>query len=124
MNVRTIANTLGEWGATAVADATQAKVDLNNIDPDGIYLIENPSGYYEVTIGAWLGTDWSLWGEEDLLRKANARGGFGPAVCPRNPKEAIDNTAAEAVKTQKIVREGQLIIVRDGKEYNVLGTQL
>lgn len=124
VNVRTIANTLGEWGATAVADATQAKVDLNNIDPDGIYLIENPSGYYEVTIGAWLGTDWSLWGEEDLLRKANARGGFGPAVCPRNPKEAIDNTAAEAVKTQKIVREGQLIIVRDGKEYNVLGTQL
>jgi len=35
--------------------------------------------------------------------------------------EAIDNAKA-AVKAQKVIRDGQLIIIRDGKELNVLGT--
>ncbi len=37
---------------------------------------------------------------------------------------AISNTAAEAVKVQKVIRNGQVVILRDGKEYNVLGAQL
>ncbi len=41
-------------------------------------------------------------------------------VLPDAP-EAIDNTKA-AVKAQKMIRDGQLIIIRDGKELNVLGT--
>ena len=41
-------------------------------------------------------------------------------VLPDAP-EAIDNTTA-AVKAQKVILDGQLIIIRDGKELNVLGT--
>ena len=61
-------------------------------------------------------------GKTYTLRKANARGGFGlPAG---NDPQGVENTAAEAVKVQKIVRDGQVIIVRDGKTYNVLGAEL
>ena len=116
--------TLGNWSANAASDATQAIVDLNNIDPDAIYMIENPSGYYELLPGSGLGTDWSEWNETDLLRKANGRGGFGPAECPRNPKQGIDNTEVSNSKVTKTVRDGQLIIIRDNKEYNVYGLVL
>jgi hypothetical protein len=37
--------------------------------------------------------------------------------------EAIDNTNA-AVKAVKVIRNGQVVIVRDGKMYNVLGAEL
>jgi len=120
----TMENTLGAWASTAAEDATQAIVDLNNIDPDAIYMIENPNGYCEVLVGSQVGNSWSDWNEEDLLRKANGRGGFGPAECPRNPKQGIEHTNAENGKVQKFFRDGQLIIVRDNKEYNVLGAQL
>ena len=33
----------------------------------------------------------------------------------------IDNTAIEAAQTQKIVRDGQVLIIRDGKTYNMMG---
>jgi hypothetical protein len=36
----------------------------------------------------------------------------------------VDNTAAEAVKTVKVICNGQIIIVRDGREYNALGAEL
>ena len=120
----TMENTLGEWAATAKAEAEQAIVDLNNIDPEAIYMIENPNGYCEVLVGSQVGNSWSDWNEEDLLRKANGRGGFGPAVCPRNPQQGIEHTNAENGKVKKIFRDGQVIIVRDGKEYNVLGAEL
>ena len=116
--------TLGDWSATAAADATQAIVDLNNIDPEAIYMIENPNGYCEVLVGSQVGNSWSDWNEEDLLRKANGRGGFGPAVCPRNPQQGIEHTNAENGKVQKFFRDGQVIIVRDGREYTILGTEL
>ena len=37
--------------------------------------------------------------------------------------EAIDNTEA-GVKAVKVLRDGQVIIVRDGKEFNILGNEL
>ena len=56
------------------------------------------------------------------IRKANGRGGFGlPAG---TDPQGVDNTAAEGVKVQKIIRDGQVIIVRDNREYTVFGTQL
>lgn len=122
--IYTMDYTLGDWTATAAADATQAIVDLNNIDPEAIYMIENPNGYCEVLVGSQVGNSWSDWNEEDLLRKANGRGGFGPAVCPRNPQQGIEHTNAENGKVQKFFRDGQVIIVRDGREYTILGTEL
>ena len=122
--VYTMDYTLGGWSSTAKADAAQAEVDLNNIDAECIYLIETKGGYYDMLPGSWLGTDWSQWGENDLLRKANGRGGFGPAVCPRNPGEGIESVQQSAARVQKFFRDGQVVIVRDNKEYNVLGAEL
>lgn len=42
--------------------------------------------------------------------------------CSTTPT-AVENTAVK-VQTTKIVRDGQLIIVRDGVEYNAIGTKL
>lgn len=40
-------------------------------------------------------------------------------------QEGIENaTAAEAVKAVKVIRNGQVVIVRDGREFNVLGAEL
>ncbi|MBQ7648118.1 MAG: hypothetical protein IJS92_03460 [Paludibacteraceae bacterium] len=36
---------------------------------------------------------------------------------------AVDNTEA-AVKTVKVVRDGQVLILRDGKIFNLMGTEL
>lgn len=33
----------------------------------------------------------------------------------------VDNTAAEAAVTEKVVRNGQVLIIRDGKTYNTMG---
>lgn len=37
---------------------------------------------------------------------------------------AIDNTKADGAKAQKVLRDGQLVIIKNGAEYNALGTQL
>lgn len=39
-------------------------------------------------------------------------------------KTAIENTSVEAVKAKKVIRDGQLVIIKNNVEYNALGTQL
>ncbi len=41
-----------------------------------------------------------------------------------NPPTGIDNTAADQQNATKIMRNGQIIILRNGQEYNILGSQL
>ena len=36
----------------------------------------------------------------------------------------VDNVCNRPEETQKIITEGQVIIIRDGVRYNVLGTKL
>ena len=43
------------------------------------------------------------------------------AVYEKNPDEAIDEINAENVVSQKVIRNGQLLILRNGKVVNVLG---
>ena len=119
----TMEYTLGEWAATAKTDATQAVVETTGeYEPEGIYLLEPmEGGQCALTTGADLNSEPIIPGL--IIRKANARGGFGlPAG--EDPKESIENTKAENTKVQKIFRDGQVVIVRDGKEYNVLGAEL
>ena len=121
----TVASTLGEWGATAVADAEQAECEeeASNYEADGIYLVEADGAFAAIIRGSEFMTNFALYdGVNYTVRKANARGGFGlPAG---GAPQGIENTAAKAAKATKIIRNGQVIIVRDGKEYNVLGAQL
>lgn len=125
VNVRTIANTLGEWGATAVADATQAVCEPTaaEFEPNGIYLVEANGEFQAIIRGSEFMDRFALYdGVTYTVRKANTRGGFGlPAG---EEPQGISNTAAEAVKVQKIIRNGQVIILRDNKAYNIIGAEL
>ena len=118
----TIVYTLGDWAATAQADAKQAVCDLKNIEAEGIYLVEALNGNPTLYTGADLKDEIFPDDSGITVRKANARGGFGKAV------KYGDDTATEAVSDQqsaasiqKVMRDGQLIIIRDGMQYNTIG---
>lgn len=60
--------------------------------------------------------------ETDVIRAANARGGFGPKATINAPT-AIEKTEA-AAKATKMMVNGQVVILKNGVQYNVLGTRL
>ena len=119
----TMAYTLGDWAETASAEATQAVCDLENIDAAAIYLVEAPNGNAELMTGAQLSEAVFPEGSGITVRKANARGGFGPKAGESDP-QGVENISDCGCKVEKIIRNGQVVIVRDGKEYNMLGAEM
>ena len=123
---RTMEWTLGNWAATAAADAKQVVCDLNNIDAEGIYLVENEGQFIAIYTGAELQEE--VLGEGATVRKANARGGFGwkAGEEPVDPTEGCEQVKSEElrVRSGKILRDGRVIIVRDGRMYDILGNEL
>lgn len=121
--VYTMEYTLGSWATTAANDAKQAVCDLENIEDDAVYLVEAPNGNAELMLGSKLKGEVFPEDSGITVRKANARGGFGlPAG---EEPQGVENTAsASNEQVKKMIRDGQVVIVRDGKEFNVLGTQL
>lgn len=146
----TMGYTLGAWANTAAADATQIRKNVFfndgvlswNASEVGLYLVYIHSVPYCFTTETSIDVtkvDLSYikdlyeyyFGNRDMeytadyyVRFINARGGLGPAIHYWDNPEGIDNTAAEAQKVQKIIRDGQVVIVRDNKEYNLLGTEI
>ena len=138
--------TLGNWSATAAKDAEQVRKNVFfedgvlswNASEVGIYLVYIHSVPYCITTETSIdvtSVDWRAlyeqYGMGDLMptadyyvRFANGRGGFGPAIHYWDNPESITNTEVSNSKVTKTVRDGQLIIIRDNKEYNVLGAQL
>jgi len=116
----TMESTLGAWASTAAEDALQAVCDLENIDPEGIYLIEYGGSDCEIQKGS---TFSPVVGIPFTVRKANARGGFGLKAGEEQPS-GVEQTEANNSQITKIVRDGQVVIVRDHKEYTVLGHEL
>ena len=50
---------------------------------------------------------------------------FGSLVpLDETPTNAVDNILSSSINTQKILRNGQLLILRDGKTYTVMGQEL
>ena len=123
----TIDYTLGAWAPTAQSDAKQAICEekAEDFEPDAIYLAEAEGEKPILFKGSEFFDKVALYnGINYKIRKANGRGGFGlPADSkPEGLKEVGEQSSAS--KTQKIIRNGQLIIVRDGKTYNAQGAQL
>ena len=141
--------TLGNWSATAAADAKQVRKNVSfedgvlswNASEEGVYLVYLHSVPYCITTETSFDVTTLGWNDimdlydkyglgdmmptaEYYVRFGNGRGGFGPAVYPGETPESIDNTEASNSQVIKTVRDGQLIIIRDNKEYNVLGAQL
>ncbi len=119
----TMEYTLGEWAATAKADATQAVCEKQweNLEPDAIYLAEADGEFVMLLKGSEVMDKLALYdGKVYILRKANARGGFGLPADDATGVEAVSNQSS-AVSIQKVLRDGQLIIIRNGYEYNSVG---
>ena len=122
---RTKEETLGNWAATAAADATQAvcETEAAQFEADGIYLVEADGKFAAIIKGSEFMDNFALYdGVNYTVRKANARGGFGLKAGEK--PEGIEDVQRDNVQCTKIFRNGQVIIVRDGKEFNVLGAQL
>ena len=128
-----IEHTLGDWAASAQNDAKQFDLTLYEITDGGIVAL--PEGATEKTLlvernGEYVAIITSgeqLYQIENptacTVRAANGRGGFGTPVQVKETL-GIDNPAVSNSKTAKMIIDGQLIIVRDGKEYNMLGAEL
>ena len=118
----TMEYTLGDWTQTALDDARQVVCDLQNIEDEGVYLVEALNGNAELMLGSQLKNEVFSEDSGITVRKANRRGGFG-APDQQVDTEDIDNCACSQ-KAMKIIRDGQVVIVRNGKEFNVLGAEL
>ena len=145
----TMEYTLGEWSATAADEAAQVRRNVSledgvlrwNASEEGIYLVYIHSVPYCITTETSIDLNsidmekikdlYELYlGSRDIaptaeyyVRFANGRGGFGPAIHTWDNPESIDNTVCNC-KVEKIVRDGQVVIVRDGREYSVLGIEM
>jgi hypothetical protein len=114
--------TLGNWAEVAKRDATQAVCDLENIEDDAVYLVEALNGNAELMLGSKLKGEVFPEGSGITVRKANGRGGFGEKA--GEEPQGIENVQKTKVQCTKIFRDGQVVIVRDGKEYSILGTEV
>lgn len=111
---RTMEETLGDWAATAKAEAEQ--VEALPVEEEGIYLVENPDGNCFITTGEELTRADLVPGA--TIRRANARGGFGQ---PIGEPQGVEDVQQSAAGVQKVMRGGQLIIIRGGMQYNTIG---
>lgn len=110
----TMEYTLGDWAATAAEDAKQ--VEALPVVEEGIYLVENPDGNCFITTGEELTRADLVPGA--TIRRANARGGFGQPV---GEPQGVEDVQQSAAGVQKVMRGGQLIIIRGGMQYNTIG---
>lgn len=104
-----IENVLGDWAATAQAAAKQ----VTELPTEGTFLLED-------------GTITTAKPTTGKVRVANARGGFGPEIDAATGELTAINAveATEVAKDGKYLVNGQIIIVKDGKSYNVAGMSM
>jgi hypothetical protein len=131
----TMANTLGEWATTAATNATQIDGPANivltgsNLTWDAIegvnaYLVEKKTADGVVFVGLTNATTYLV---EDLeaeyiVRAANAKGGFGlPTI---KSTVGVENIQGEQAQYTKVIKDGKLFIMRDGKVYDAMGTMI
>lgn len=123
----TMSYTLGDWSATAAADATQAvcEATATEFEPNGIYLVEADGEFAAIILGSEFMDRFAVYdGVTYTVRKANARGGFGLKAGEQQPGEAVEQVSDSQATTTKILRNGQVLIQRDGRMFNMLGTEI
>lgn len=106
----------GSWNPASVAQ--QVTADPLSIDADAAYLVEDSEGAFVALVKGAALTSYI----GNYIRKANTRGGFGAKVLYATTPSALD-PIFESSNPQifKFIKDGHLIILRDGKTYTVLG---
>ncbi len=119
----TMAYTLAGWAETAVADARQveAEKEAAALEADAVYLAETEGKFVMLLKGSEFMDKLALYdGKTYTLRKANARGGFGPKA-GESGKDGLDEIQSKYGQSTKIIRDGHLLILRNDKTYNAQG---
>lgn len=119
----TVANIFGAWAPDQIAA---------QVTPDTVYIAEGGNLAWTGHASAYLvrhngnlelvtGNNCPVDANATNLsvRAANGRGGFGPACMP-GFHSALEQLKAEGT-IQKLIENGQVVIVKDGVKYNVLG---
>jgi len=123
----TVANIFGEWAPdqiAAQAEVTDAILDgctgtLHIIGNSDAYLVKQGDEMFLTDGVLPILTDVT---KETTVRAANGRGGFGAEKVARY--EAALNNVDEDAKVQKLIENGQVVILKNGVRYNTLGTVL
>lgn len=130
-----IENTLGAWAADAQAAAKQVAGPANvaltgsNLTWDAIggveaYLVEKKTAdgmlFVAITTATTIVVEDTT--AEYVVRAANAKGGFGQSKDVSLGVEEIENE--NTLRAEKRIVNGQLMIVKDGKMYNAMGTMI
>ena len=75
-----------------------------------------------------MGTEWLLCAyRDDECRYTTDDPEYAPLGCVYNEGDvinAVEGVSASTPSVQKIIKEGQLLILRDGKTYNVMGVEV
>ena len=75
-----------------------------------------------------IGTEWLLCAyRDDECRYTTDDPEYAPLGCVYNEGDvinAVEGVSASTPSVQKIIKEGQLLILRDGKTYNVMGMEV
>ena len=111
---------LGEDNWDAAAIAAQVTADPDAIEAEAAYLIEDDGAFVDIVKGSALSESH----EGKTIRQANTRGGFGAPVVYKPSETGIDEIVNRKSSNRKFIKDGQLVIIRDGVEYNVLGAPL
>ena len=117
----TMEYTLGSWAATAANDAAQVELTCTDgqwAETDATVFLVNRNGVLtmENTLPAL---------EEGMIvRAANARGGFGKPATIIDTETGVENVQSDDVQCTKIIENGVLYIIKDGKKYNAQGIRI
>ena len=75
-----------------------------------------------------MGTEWLLCAyRDDECRYTTDDPEYAPLGCVYNEGDvinAVESVSVSAPSVQKIIKDGQLLILRDGKTYNVMGVEV
>ena len=84
----------------------------------GVYISSTPQSANQICV-----LDFNSW---DVETPWNPRaGGYSVRLVTRENKgQGVDNVQSDKVQSTKIIRDGQVLILRDGKTFNLLGTEL
>lgn len=123
----TVANIFGAWAPDQIAaqdTVTDAILDgctgtLQILGYSDAYLVKQGDEMFLTDGVLPILTDVT---KETTVRAANGRGGFGAPKVARY--EAALNNVDEDAKVQKLIENGQVIILKNGVKYNTLGTVL
>lgn len=104
------------WDPATIA--AQVEADPEAIDANAAYLVEDNGAFVAVVKGSELNNTY----KGKTIRMANARGGFGAAVLYDPDITAIETIGnQQSTSVEKVIRNGQVIIIRGGVEYNTIG---